>query len=387
VKILQVHNFYQIPGGEDKVVDNEKKILEKNGHDVYQFFSYSAEIDSIYQKLKTAVCIKSSRSARNKFINTLEEIHPDIVHVHNFFPLITPEVFRICHQKNIPVVFTLHNYRIICPTLLLMWKGEVTERSIKEGPWWAVPEKVYKNSLLGTAALAYLIDSCKRENFWNKYVSRFIALTEFSKSKFVQFGIESSRIVVKPNFVIDPFPTKNNFDRVSDYAIYVGRLGEEKGIKTLLSAWKNVDKKLTLRIIGDGPMRSFVESHATDHVVYLGYKNNEEIKELMLGAAMMILPSEWYEGFPMVCVEAFSCGLPVIASDIGSLREIILNSGAGELFEPQNPVELASVVNAFYESGKYHAYSRVARDYYRRHYTAEINARMLIDIYQGLVLK
>lgn len=384
VKILQVHNFYKIPGGEDRVVENEKNLLINNGHQVIQYIRYNDEIKTVLDKILSAIFLKKSIKTVKEFSKILDENNPDIVHVHNFFPLITPVVFEICTMRNIPVVFTLHNYRIICPTSFLMWKGKITEKSIKDGPWWSVKKRVYKNSYIGTIALSYLIYSNRKNNFWNKNISTFISLTNFSKNKFIEFGINESKIFTKPNFVVDPFPEINELDRNSNCVLYVGRLSEEKGVMNLIQAWKSVRADLVLKIAGDGPLRYLVENHGTKNIHYLGNQSNDQIKNLMRNCAFMVIPSEWYEGFPMVCVEAFSCGLPILASNIGSLKEIVSDSSGGALFEPGNPGELASLINSYYESGAFYKDSAKVRSYYLRKFTPEKNIIYLMDIYHKL---
>lgn len=362
----------------------EKELLERGGHQVSQFIRKSEEIQSMYDILATIAGVNFSRRTLKDIADQIRAMSPDVVHVHNFFPLISPGIFEVCQNLGVPVVFTLHNYRIICPTAQFHWKGRLETRSLHEGPWWAVLQKVYKNSYVGSAALAYMIHRGKKGNYWNKYVSKFIALSNCSRDIYIQFGINPEKIVVKQNFVRRAQKKVENTGNQGSYALYVGRLAQEKGIETLLSAWEKIGHELPLKIIGSGPLESLVISRQSSYVEYLGYKNSSEVRDLMRQAAVTVIPSICHEGHPLVSIESFSVGTPIIASSIGTLQELVESSGGGSLFVPGSAESLAKAVSDLISEKEIASLGERAWAYYERHNTPEINLNQLEQIYRSV---
>jgi glycosyltransferase involved in cell wall biosynthesis len=386
MKVLIVHNFYQIPGGEDAVYANEMTLLKNNGHDVIIYTVDNASITTVFAKFCLLFNITFSYSQYSKVSEILKTELPDIVHVHNYFPLISPSVFYACKNLNIRVVHTLHNYRAVCPTSLLMYGGKINEQSISGNCWWTVTKKVYRNSFIGSLALACMVELHKRLGTWQSKVDRFVALTEFSKHKYVEAGWPAEKIVVKPNFIPDPIANTITEKKRSGYALYVGRLSEEKGIDTLLDAWTRVE--LSLKVIGDGPLKSSVESNALASVEYIGLKKKDEVLALIKNADFIIMPSTWYETFGMVIIEAFACGTPVLASRLGSLQTIIVDGVTGLHFEAGNPVDLAEKAQWMIDnSSEVKKMGGIARKEYLAKYTPEKNYALLMDIYQQAIME
>ena len=315
MKILLIHNRYKIAGGEDSVFNNESDLLEKYGHDVHLFTVTNYEINSALTKIFTLINLLFSFSQYRKLKKILRKIRPDVVHVHNYFPLLSPSIFYACKSLNIAVVHTLHNYRSVCPTALLMHNGKINEKSVLGESWWTVNKKVYRNSYIGSFALACMVEFHKKIGTWKTKVDRFIALTEFSKDKYVEAGWPSSKIKVKPNFIQDYFKASKETSKKSGYALYIGRLSEEKGINTLLTAWNMVS--FPLKVVGDGPLSYLFTEYGDGNVCYLGHKVKEDVLSLIKNANFIVMPSTWYETFGMVIIEAFMCGTPVIVSRLG----------------------------------------------------------------------
>lgn len=378
-RVLILHNHYQQAGGEDVVVANEETLLRKHGHEVYLHSVSNDSIQGLWSKVVTAWKTHYSGWGRWEAVRIIEKTRPDVVHVHNFFPLLTPSVYDACREARVPVVQTLHNYRTICPGALLMRDGKPCEDCIQGTAYQAVLHGCYRGSRLGSLAVARMVDTHRRWGTWATKVDRFIALMEFSKKKFVEAGFPPEKISVKPNFV-----EKENWE-VGDEgkrsgALYVGRLSEEKGIETLLRAWKDLD--IPLSIVGDGPMMSRMKDKAPESVALLGRKEPKQVAYEMARAEFMVMPSECYEGFPMTIAEAFARGLPVIASRLGTMAEIIEDNVTGLHFIPGDVEDLARKVRWANEHPEKMCRMGInARRVYAEKYSPETNYRQLMDIY------
>ncbi|MEP1870518.1 MAG: glycosyltransferase family 4 protein [Paraglaciecola sp.] len=382
MKVILIHNFYQLAGGEDAVFKNEQALLQKKGHEVIVYTTDNSQISTLFAKMTLVVNAIFSFSQYRKLKAFLTAEKPDVVHVHNYFPIISPAVFYACKKVGVPVVHTLHNYRAICPTALLMHDGKVNERSVTHNSWWTVWKKVYRDSVIGSFSLACMVELHKHLGTWQSKVSVFIALTEFAKSKYKEAGWPVEKIRVKPNFIEDPFNGKLSIDKRGGYAIYIGRLSEEKGINILLSAWQGME--FPLKIIGDGPLKSVVESNTSPFIEYLGLKSKTEVLELVQNANFIVMASTWFEGFPMVLVEAFACGTPAIVPKLGSMEEIITPNKTGLHFETNEAEALAKQVNLMIANpNETLQMGKNARLEYLNYYTPEKNIELLEGIYRA----
>ncbi len=384
MKILLVHNFYKIAGGEDAVLDGECKLLTSKSNVIKNFAVNNNHIDSLLEKIKVLFGVVFSRSQFFKLKQILHNIKPDVVHVHNYFPVISPAIFYACKSSGTPVVHTLHNYRAVCPTALLMHDGRVNERSINGSSWWTVPKRVYRDSFLGTLALTLMVELHKKKGTWQTKVDRYIALTAFSRNKYIEAGWPADKIVVKPNFIQDPFNGVATVVKDGDYGLFVGRLSEEKGIEILFESWGSATCKL--KVIGDGPLKEYVESKSAGIIEFLGRKDKPDVLELVRNADFIIMPSTWYEGFPMVLVEAFACGTPALVSRLGSMEEIVEDGVTGLHFEAGNAKDLAEKVQWLIDNPqRTREMGQNARNEYLAKYTPEKNYEMLMDIYQQAI--
>lgn len=380
MKILILHNEYQQYGGEDTVVKNEVKILQDADHSVHVKIISNHQIKGIGSKLSAALGLVFSWKSYFAVKKLILEIRPDIVHVHNFFPLWSPSIFYACKSLNTPVILTLHNYRTLCPTALLMHDGEIIEKSITHGPWWTIPKRVYRGSLFGTFLLALMISIHKYLGTWNKQVSKFIVLTQFAKAKFSSAGFSENKIVVKPNFVDIDF--NQNQKTLDATFLYVGRLSEEKGISTLKKAIEK-DNALKVTVVGTGPQVDEL-SHSNFH--HLGKQSLESVFKQMQKHMVLVMPSIWYEGFPMTLVEAYANGLPVIASRIGALEELVDHGVTGLLFDVGDPGSLAQAMQwALDHPQEMYQMGINARKKYEQSYTARNNLQQLENIYMDAI--
>jgi len=387
MKILLIHNYYQNSGGEDVVVANERSLLIEHEHDVKLYSDNNDRIVSPVDKLKTATSLSFSGKTYKDLTNVVKEFQPDIIHAHNLFPLITAAAYEVAIENSVPIVQTMHNYRAICSSGLLLRDNKPCELCIKHSPYHAVIHKCYRKSLFGSLALAYMINGHNSRNTWAK-VDCFIALTEFAKSKLIEIGIPAEKTVIKPNYSeFNPTPTKNE---ILDTVLFVGRVSSEKGIETLIDAWQQdkSGKLPTLRIIGDGPLLEKIKtSSATQqNIEVLGHQPEAIVKQEMSMARCLVFPSVCYEGFPMVIVEALANGLPVICSNLGSMTSIIEHNVTGLFFEPNNSKDLVKKIYQLIENSNLEAKIRQnCRNTFLEKYTAEKNYEKLMSIYSTAI--
>jgi glycosyltransferase involved in cell wall biosynthesis len=265
-----------------------------------------------------------------------------------------------------------------------MHDGKINEASLKGNAWWTVTKRVYRDSLIGSFTLACMVELHKFLGTWQTKVDCFIALTEFSKQKYVEAGWPAQKICVKPNFIEDPFNDVKAPRKQGGYSLFVGRLSEEKGVGILFDSWQEVGGKL--KIIGDGPLKGFVEKKSTSSVQFLGRKDKEDVLKLVRNADFIVMPSTWYEGFPMVLVEAFACGTPALVSRLGSMKEIVEDGVTGLHFEAGNAQDLAEKAQWLIDNPeRTREMGQNARNEYLSKYTPEKNYEMLIDIYQQAI--
>lgn len=381
MKLLLLHNRYQQAGGEDKVVGMEADMLRAAGHEVHLELVSNDSIAGFAGKVRTLLATPYDAQRIGWMHELLDRTAAELVHIHNFFPLLTPAVHEAAVGRGVPVVQTLHNYRLICAAGTLMRDGVVCEKCLS-GRSAAILHRCYRGSVAGSAAVVAMQARAEREGTWERSVTRFIALTEFARSKFIEGGLPKDRLVVKPNFVRTPARAAA---ATRKGALFVGRLSAEKGAAVLMRAWQQVGG-MPLSIIGEGPERAALEAMAPGNVRFLGQLSAERVAEEMGAAQMLLVPSLWYEGFPMTIVEAFAAGLPVVASDIGSLSEIVTEGELGRRFAPNDHVRLAAIVNELQVRPDLLArYGQSARAAYERLYTPERNLAMLEAIYRDAI--
>ena len=378
-RVMVVHNAYQQAGGEDGVVAAELKLLRDHGHEVFEFRRDNQEIQTMKAPRLVAYTLWSA-SAHDQALTMLRTHRPDVVHVHNTFPLISPSLYWACANAGVPVVQTLHNFRLACPQAMFLRDGKICESCLGKMPWPALLHGCYRGSRAQSAVLfAMLTVHCVAGTYEHK-VCRYIALSEFSKNKFIQAGLPGQRIVVKPNFV-QRVPGAEPVTR--DGLLFVGRLSPEKGVEVLAAACKAIGT-VRLRVAGTGNAVCHLEG--LQGVDLLGGQTAVQVQQEMHGAVALVLPSICFEGFPLTLVEAFSCCVPVIASRIGALAELVEHGVTGLLFTPGNAGELAETMQwATAHPQEMAAMGRNARALYERRYTPEINYRQLMAIYQSAV--
>jgi glycosyltransferase involved in cell wall biosynthesis len=386
MKILLVHNFYQLPGGEDQVFAQESELLRGRGHQVLVYQASNDQLKGQNPLVTVANTIWNQRTHR-ELRELMHREKPDIVHVHNTFQVISPAIYYAASEEGIPVVQTLHNYRLLCPASTFFRDGNVCEDCLgKAVPWPGVLHSCYRGSKPASAAVTVMLATHNYKRTWNQTVSAYIALTGFARNKFIEGGFPAEKIFVKPNYLqTDPGPG----DGKGNYALFVGRLTPEKGISTLLEAWRQIGNGLPLQIAGDGPLAADVEKagREMEAVTWLKWLPRAEILQRMKDASVLILPSTWYEGFPMIIAEAFAVGLPVIASNLGSMSTIVDHQRTGLHFEPGRTAALVEAVQWWSAHPAEAAFMRTeARLEYEAKYTAEENYTQMMNIYDSVLV-
>jgi glycosyltransferase involved in cell wall biosynthesis len=377
VKILQVHTRYRRPGGEDSVVRTEGELLKAAGHDVMTCgFENPTSAPAAAWALVQAPW---NQTAAGKVVDAARTFGADVVHIHNTWFALSPAVFRQVQQAGFPVVATIHNYRLSCVNALLYRDGAVCEDCVGRTPWRGVIHRCYRGSATQSAVVAVTIGTHRAAGTWARDVDVVIALTSFSAAKLMSAGVPPERIVVKPNVVDDPGPRAISPSE-SRRLVFVGRLTEEKGVTDLLKAWESADEwNLELEIIGDGPLLSTIRSSAQASVSVSGAIPSEEVRSRMLASRALVLPSRWFEGLPMVLIEALSCGLPVVVAGHGALPEVA--GEAGMTFAPGDSQDLAGVLSSLEDDTVVEERSFAALRRYRERFSPEIGLTHLEDIY------
>lgn len=341
MRILLAHNYYQSssPSGEDIVFDRERQLLENAGHDVVTYTRHNDAIESsVSSRVLAASSLFWSRSAYRDISTLIKKHRPDVAHFHNTFPQISTSAYRACKILAVPVVQTLHNYRLLCPGALLLREGRPCEVCVGRMPLPAIKHNCYRNSKLGTALVSTMLLTNRITRTYSNDVDCYICLTEFGRQRFAQGGLPAARLTVRSNALFDP-PGAGRGN--GGYALYVGRLSREKGVHTLIGAWQGIDYPLT--IVGDGPMRAELEQFARQSgrkITFLGLRTRHEVLTLMQDATLLAIPSEWYEGFPNTVLEALATGTPLVVSAIGALNEIVNDPENGRKFAAGNAVQL-----------------------------------------------
>jgi glycosyltransferase involved in cell wall biosynthesis len=369
MKILQIHNKYVFKGGEDSVVEEEAKLLRKNGNSVFQLFKNNKDISSIKDKLLTLYNLSYSKYSIKYLKEELLKIEkPDIVHVHNTYPLWTYSIFEFLNEKKIPIVMTLHNYRLVWDSLSFFDNDYMNYGC-------------FNNSKFQTFFISKIINKNKK-NILFKNIDKFITLTEFTKKKFIDAKVPIDKLLIKPNFLSNK---EINFQSITNKqnAIFASRVSKEKGILTLLKSWKDIEIKIN--IYGDGPLLNKIKKNSKN-IQFHGNCSRDLISDEIHKSKFLIFPSEWFECMPMTILESFRAGTLVLASNIGSIPNIIKDGYNGILFNPNDPSDIKEKVNwVLNNPQKCDEISINAMNDFNNKYSEEVNYKMLMKIYNGMI--
>jgi len=400
MRILTLHTYYEQPGGEDEVFMAEAALLQERGHEVIKITFHNRDLEILSRWRQAPVTLWNWRAYRH-VREAIQNQQPQVVHVHNTFPLASPAVIHGARAEGVPVVVSLHNPRLMCPSANFWYRGRLCTQCLgKFFAWPGVMRGCYRGSKLYTLGVAAMVSLHKCLGTWSRLVDKYIVFTELYRDLFIQAGIPASKIAIKPHFVADPkgllfrrSPMEIACESDEKYAIFVGRLDPEKGILPLINAWKILHAqglKIRLKIRGHGRLSSWiwqeVQTHGLD-VECLPRLSKEDLFQLIANAQFLVWPSEgWYETFGLVAVEAFACGTPVLASGTGVALSIVRDGVTGIFFRPGDPEDLAVKVRwllAYPE--KLSQMRKEARAEYESKYTPEKNYELLMDIYSKVI--
>lgn len=384
MKILVIHNHYLENGGEDEVVSAEVKLLEDHGHKVVLYEKSNKDIYKLpflKRLFYFMFDLNFSKTVYDEIKNIIRTEKPDIAHIHNTFICITPSAYFALKVENIPIVQTLHNYRFICQKGTFFTKGSICEKCKKGQFIKAVPGRCWRNSFVLSFFLSRLLYSV---NYFFKNIDSYIVLSEFSKGKFIEYGLDRQKIYLKTNFL-----TREPGGRIQDhnYVLFIGRLVDYKGVKTLIKAFK-INPFFNLKIIGDGPLRREVSDLASSYnnVEWLGRSNRDFVFEAIRNSSFVVFPSECYENMPFVIMESLAFSKPVLASNLGAIKELVIDGVNGILFEPGNEKDLADKISYMLSRNSERIdMGKMANKIYKERFNREQNYGDLMNIYMKTI--
>lgn len=383
MKVLLLHTHYQQRGGEDECFRAELALLRSHRHEVVVYERRNDEIREL-TPINLAMAAIWNRRSYQDIIRCIAQEKPDVMHCHNTFPLISPAVYYAAHHSGVPVVQTLHNYRLHCPNALLFREEKPCEECLgKRLAWPGVVHKCYRGSRVQSLGVASMLAVHRGLGTWQRRVDVFLALSQFSRGKFIEGGLPAERVQVKPNFLsADPGIGAGD----GGYAVFVGRLSPEKGLSTLLQAWRQIG--FPLKIVGDGPLMGPLKKSVAlgSPVEFVGRQPPDRVMALIKSARLLIAPSICYENMPLAVLESFACGTPVLCSDLGAYRELVRDYSTGLKFVPGDVKDLREKANALLrDRDRLNAMRGTARREYETKYAAEVNYQILIKTYEHVM--
>lgn len=394
LKCVFLHNYYQNAGGEDLSMAAEIKLLRQSGHTVKLIKWHNDSISTMSNREKLTLPLKTTWNPTSERLvyTSLTNLNADLLHAQNIFPLASPSVYSAAQRLNVPVVQHLRNFRLSCLNSYLYRQGKVCEACLGHNPWRGVVRRCYRKSFPASISLWHMLTFHRLRRTWENSVDAFITPSQFSAQKLIEGGLSEKKLYVKPNFIedplhdgcIQPLPERPTF-------LFSGRLSDEKGVMVLLRAWKLVARKdWKLTIVGSGPeetkLRLFCKEHGLENVDFAGRMSLDRLIHKIHKSTLSIVPSQWYETFGRVVIEAYSCGRAVMASNLGALAELVEEGVSGFLIEPNNEFAWADAIRWCGENlSAVTKMGEAARILYLRRFTPEINYKKMFAIYSKVM--
>ena len=389
MKVLVVHNRYRSeqPSGENNVVDAEVSLLAEGGHKVSLFERRSDDISSMSLPRKASVplLVPWNPATRTELAARLRSNRPDVVHIHNIFPLLSPSVVAACADAGVPAVATLHNYAMVCPPGTLHRGGRICTDCVGGAPLPAVKHGCYRGSRAATVPMAASV-MVNRRRWWTG-ISRFFCISGAQRDLLVGAGMPAERMAVKHNFVTDPGVRRSG---TGDHALFLGRITEEKGVRLLMTAWERLGGALGIPLVlaGAGPMQDEVTAWASrrSDVEYVGLQNKAECRALIASSAVVVAPSTWLEAFGLVVVEAMAAGVPTVAAAHGAFPELVDDGVTGLLHRPDDPASLADRLREVVaDPARNREMGEAGRVRYEKDFTPAVGLDRLIAGYEAAI--
>lgn len=394
LSILMLHNCYQYDGGEDISTSQEVKMLRDRGQNVELIEWSNKDIEAFSPAKKARLFFSASwdYESANWLRSKLSSQSTNILHVQNFFPLFSPSIHQAAKKADVATVQHLHNFRLGCLNSYLFRNGQVCEDCVGKSPWRGVMRQCYRNSLPASMSVWQMITSNRMNRTWDRYIDAFITPSQFAANKLGEIGLPSDRIHIKPNFIADPLQNQTipPLPETPTF-LYTGRLSPEKGLHRLLEVWLKLKQpEWKLIVIGDGQQRVELEEFCQEkhlrNVVFLGRQSSAQVLQAVQRATAVLVPSQLYETFGLVVIEAFACGRIALVSDLGALTELVEEGSTGFRIPAAN-------VDAWIEKIRWCAHSPTeltkmgnrARLTYLEKFTPEANYHQLLQIYSRVL--
>jgi glycosyltransferase involved in cell wall biosynthesis len=388
MKILFLHNYYQQRGGEDQCFEEQADAMEERDHTVTRYVVHNKDISpSWVSKIKTAKDTVWNRNAFREVQSVIRDVRPDVMHAVNTFPLLSPSVFYAAKAMGVPVVHEIANYRIACANALLLRNNHVCTKCLDNTlPWGAIVHRCYRGSTMGSAVVASNILLHRIWKTWDRGVDAVVCPSHVCKEKLILGGVSRKKIHVNENALRSDPGVQGSPD---GSAIFVGRLCEEKGVRTVVEAWRRFPDLPRLKIVGDGPIRDIVQKLAAEdqRIEFVGWLSHAALLEMVGRSDCLLMPSICIEPFGRTTIEAFAVGTPVLGSRIGGTVEIINDGVDGYFFEPGDAADLAMKVRRFFglSCEERERMRLAARRSFESRYTSDRHCDRLLDIYNKVI--
>ena len=390
LKILLAHCFFQQFGGQDSVALSERKMLEAHGHEVIPYLRHNDEIKSFGagERLIFALDTIYSRRTVREIQAIVSSARPDVAYIHNIYPLISPAIYHCLHALGIPIVQCVHDFRPLCLNGLFYTEQKCCELCKGGNYLHGVVKKCYKNSYVLSGLYAATLAVNRNAGMMQK-ISAYICLNDFYKEKLLDLQVPDSKIYVRPNSIDASEFVSTGTAPSGDYAVFLGRLSPEKGLWTLVKAFEKL-APARLKIVGTGPLEgdlsSYIRERKLDNIEMLGFRAGLEKTQLLQGALFSVIPSEWYENFPVVALESYAAAKPIVASRIGGLASIVADGETGLFFAAGNSDELADKLRYLFANPREaKRMGALASTLTRTKYSREASYRNLMEIFRNVM--